>query len=131
MRYLKKFETFDYSNESELIEKIKDTVNSLVYDFYSNDDEFDPNEHPKIKTDLALLSQKNKDIEDFYDIIEPKDMPLEEFTILFKKIAKESEENVINYLIKHPFKNIENISGILDIPQWIIDNNRTLTKFNI
>jgi len=130
MRHLKKFETFYYSNESELIEEIRDTVDSLVYD-HETYDEFDPNEYPEIKTDLALLSQKNKDIEDVYDVVEPEGMSLDEFTILFKKMAKESEENVINYLIQHPFKNIENITGILDIPQWVIDNNKILGKYNI
>ena len=53
MKYLKNFESFNYSNEDELIEKIRDTVDSLAYDFESFDD-FDPNDHPEIKFKMNL-----------------------------------------------------------------------------
>jgi hypothetical protein len=129
MKHLKKFEAFDYSNERELIEKIRDTVESLAYDFESFDD-FNPNDYPEIRTELALISYK-KEIEDIYDVVEPTDMSLEEFTILYNKISEEAEQKLIKYLKENPFKSIDNITGIFDIPQWIIDYNKNMIKFNI
>jgi len=128
MRHLKKFEAFNYSNEDELIEKIRDIVDSLVYDYESFDD-FDPNDYSEIKTELAIISMR-KEIEDICDVVEPTDMSLEEFTILYNKIIEDAEQKVIKYVKENPFKNIENITGILDIPQWIIDYNKTMIKFN-
>lgn len=72
-----------------------------------------------------------KEIENIYDTVESIDMSLEEFTILYNKIADESEKKVIKYLKENPFKSIDNITGIFDIPQWIIDYNKNMIKFNI
>jgi len=129
MKYLKNFESFNYSNEDELIEKIRDTVDSLAYDFESFDD-FDPNDHPEIKTDLAVISYK-KEIEDIYDSIEPTDMSLEEFTILYNKLVEESEKKVADYLLNTPFPEIDVLTDWIDIPDWVVDANKTLTKFNL
>ncbi len=129
MKYIKKFEAFDYSNEDELIEEIKDTVDSLVYDHETYED-FDPNDYPELKTELAVISYR-KEIEDVYNAVEPANMSLEDFTILYNKIIEESEKKVINYLIKHPFKSIDNITSIIDLPQWVIDTNKILNKYNI
>jgi len=127
MKHLKKYG--DYSIE-DIIKKIKDTVDSLVYDFESYDD-FEPNNFREISTDLALLSYKNKIDDVYYNIEDTIFMPLKEFIILYNKLVKESEKKVINYLKEYPFPNIENITNLLDIPQHIIDNNIIMNKFNI
>lgn len=132
MKHLKKYEifnSFNLSNENDLIEKIRDTVDSLSYD-YAEYDEFNPFEFPEIKTELALISEK-EDIESIYDIITP-DISLEEFTILYNRLVKDSEEKIIKYLKEKPFRNnIDNITSLLDIPQWIIDANKIMNKYNI